>query len=142
MGTIAEVQAQVAVHHPPMAAQPRRILVGFDGSEGAQRALTAAAEVMGYGSTLTVVSVAPSEEPATPDPLAAARGLLLDRLVQATYVRRVGDAAGELVALADELGADLVVVGRRGHEGSRKPRPGSVSADVVRHTARDVLVVS
>ena len=124
-----------------MAAQPKRIIVGFDGSEGAQRALHAAAQLVGYGSTLTVVSVSSDGDSTAPVALAEARELLLDRLVTATYVRRVGDAADELVAVAEELDADLIVVGRRGEEESREPLPGSVSADVVGRAACDVLVV-
>jgi len=44
---------------PCMAAQPRRIVVGFDGSDAAWRALDVAAGLTGYGSTLAVVSVEP-----------------------------------------------------------------------------------
>jgi len=122
-----------------VAAQPKNIVVGFDGSEGARRALEAAAHLIGYGSTLTVVSVDPSGAPTGRDALAEARDWLLNRLVTATYLSRFGDAGGELVAAANELGADLLVVGRRGRDG--EPAPGSVSAEVVRRAACDVLVV-
>jgi nucleotide-binding universal stress UspA family protein len=122
-----------------VAAQPKNIIVGFDGSEGARRALDAAAHLVGYGSTLTVVSVDPSDAPTEPDVLAEARAWLLDRLVTATYVHRAGDAADELVTTATELDADLLVVGRRSHDG--EPAPGSVSAEVVRRAVCDVLVV-
>jgi nucleotide-binding universal stress UspA family protein len=122
-----------------VAAQPKNIVVGFDGSQGARRALDAAADLIGYGSTLTVVSVAPNGVPIQSDVLAEARAWLLDRLVTATYVHRVGEAADELVAVATELGADLLVVGRRSEDG--EPAPGSVSAEVVRRAACDVLVV-
>jgi nucleotide-binding universal stress UspA family protein len=122
-----------------VAAQPKNIVVGFDGSQGARRALDAAAHLVGYGSTLTVVSVAPNEVVRRADVLAEARARLLDRLVTATYVHRAGDAADELVTVATELGADLLVVGRRSKDG--EPAPGSVSAEVVRRAACDVLVV-
>lgn len=122
-----------------MAAQPKNIIVGFDGSQGAQRALDAAAHLIGYGSTLTVVSVDPNGVPTEPDVLAEARAWLLERLVTASYVRRAGDAAKELVTVATELGADLLVVGRRSEDG--EPAPGSVSAEVVRRAACNVLVV-
>jgi nucleotide-binding universal stress UspA family protein len=123
----------------PVAAQPKTIVVGFDGSAGAQRALDAAGELIGYGSTLTVVCVSANRESAGPHALAEAHDRLLDRLVTATYLHRVGDAAEELVAVARELDADLVVVGRRGEE--EQAAPGSVSADVVRRAASSVLVV-
>lgn len=35
-----------------MAARARSILVGYDGSEAARRALAAAADLSGYGSSL------------------------------------------------------------------------------------------
>jgi len=124
-----------------MAAQPKRIIVGFDGTEGAQRALEAAIQVMGYGSTLTVVTVGREGNSGGRDVLAGAREWLLSRLVTATYVHRIGDPADELVSAASELGTDLVVVGRRGGEDGARHEPGSVSADVVRRAPCDVLVV-
>ncbi len=127
------------LHDASVAAQPRKIVVGFDRSEGAQRALDAAAQLLGYGSTLTVVSVSPDGERTATDALAAARESLLDRLVTARYVSRAGNAADELVAAAIELDADLLVVGRRSEED--QPAPGSVSAEVVRRSACDVLIV-
>jgi nucleotide-binding universal stress UspA family protein len=122
-----------------VAASPKSIVVGFDGSQGAQRALDAAVHLIGYGSALTVVSVDAEGEPTASDALAAARAWLLDRLVTATYVRRAGDAAAELVTAAAELDADLLVVGRRSEDGESVP--GSVSAEVVRRAFCDVLVV-
>jgi len=122
-----------------VVAQPKRVVVGFDGSQGARRALDAATDLIGYGSTLTVVSVASNGESTAPDLLAEARAWLLDRLVTATYIHRAGDAADELVTAATELDADLLVVGRRSDDGERAP--GSVSAEVVRRAVCDVLVV-
>ena len=122
-----------------MAAQPKRIIVGFDGTDGSLRALDAAVELLGYGSTLTVVTVDP-EGRQDGDVLAEARSLLLERLVTATYVRHIGVPADELVRAARELGADLVVVGRRAGSDAGA-EPGSVSADVVRRAPCDVLVV-
>jgi len=124
-----------------MAARPRRIIIGFDGTEGARRALESAAQLVGYGSTLTVVVVADEGGNGGGDVLARARELLLEMLVTATYVQRFGDPAEELVQAAGELGADLVVVGRRGGRDATRHEPGSVSADVVRHSPCDVLVV-
>jgi nucleotide-binding universal stress UspA family protein len=124
-----------------MAAQPKRIVVGFDGTEGARRALNAAAQLMGYGSTMTVVRVRREGAHDEPDPLEAARDLLIERLVSARYEGRVGDAADEIVAVARDLEADVIVVGRRGPRERNGAGPGSVSADVVRRAGCDVLVV-
>ena len=124
-----------------MAAQPRRIIVGYDDSEPAQRALDRAADLAGYGSTLTVVSVTGEGGPMSVAALDHAREHLLRRHVMATYLQPVGEPAAELVGTAHELGADLVVVGRRSHS-LRRLVLGSVSADVVRSAPCDVLVVS
>jgi nucleotide-binding universal stress UspA family protein len=45
------------------------------------------------------------------------------------------------VALAEELGADLIVMGSRGLRGVRRALIGSVSDSVVRHAHCPVLVV-
>jgi nucleotide-binding universal stress UspA family protein len=122
-----------------MAAQPRRIVVGYDGSDASQRALDTAADLAGFGSTLAVVSVrrAGRAEHTTAD---RAREHLLKRQVQARYLEPCGEPAQEILATARALDADLVVVGRRG--ALRRALLGSVSAAVVRRAPCDVLVVS
>jgi nucleotide-binding universal stress UspA family protein len=138
-----------------MAARARNILVGYDGSEAARRALDAAADLTGYGSSLAVVSVASrcddrsSNGSAAPDGhvsaqrlLNEARALLLHRHVTARYVEPVGEPAEMLMETARELDADLIVVGRRDQNPLRRIVLGSVSAKVVRRAACDVLVVS
>jgi nucleotide-binding universal stress UspA family protein len=54
---------------------------------------------------------------------------------------RMGEVAMEIVALAEELGADLIVMGSRGLSGVRRALMGSVSDSVVRHAHCPVLVV-
>ena len=54
---------------------------------------------------------------------------------------RVGRADAEVVRLAEELGAGLVVVGSRGFGPLRRAAMGSVSLSVVRHAHCPVLVV-
>jgi nucleotide-binding universal stress UspA family protein len=138
----SEVSLVAGADHAQMAAQAKRIVVGFDGTEGARRALDAATQLMGYGSTLTVVRVrdeGPSDDER--DPLDAARDLLIERLITARYEQRVGDPADEIVGVARDLDADVIVVGRRGPKERNGAGPGSVSADVVRRAGCDVLVV-
>lgn len=115
-----------------MAARPRRIMLGYDGSDAARRALDTAADLIGYGSTLTVVTVQTGEVGRLVG--SEARDLLRHRHVEAHYQEPTGEPAEQLVESARKLGADLVVVGRRGSE-------GSVSARVVRRAPCDVLVV-
>ena len=121
-----------------MAAQTRKIVVGYDGSEAAGRALDAAADLVGYGSTLAVVTV--SAGPPDPSARDAARERLLRRQVDAHYHDLAGEPAEELVRKAEELDADLLVVGRRDRNPLRVLL-GSVSSAVVRRASCDVLVV-
>jgi nucleotide-binding universal stress UspA family protein len=121
-----------------MAAHARRILVAYDGSKGAQRALDAAADLVGYGSTLAVVSVGPPG-PSNDRLVARAREHLLRRHVVAQYQEPLGEPADAIVETARALEVDLVVVGRR--RGDLRRVVGSVSAEVVRLAPCDVLVV-
>ncbi len=124
----------------PMSAQPRKILVAYDDSDAARRALDRAADLTGYGSTLTVVSVARDGGRYQAGPLDSARERLVRRQVAATYLQPVGEPAAELIDAARELDADLVVLGRRSRS-LRRVVLGSVSAKVVRNAPCDVLVV-
>ena len=54
---------------------------------------------------------------------------------------RMGAVPLEIVALAEELGVDLIVMGSRGLGGVRRALMGSVSDSVVRHAHCPVLVV-
>lgn len=124
-----------------MAAHPRKIVVGYDDSAAARRALDRAADLAGYASTLTVVSVGRNGRPHASDALANAREHLLGRHVPATYLHPVGEPADTLVGTAEELDADLLIVGRRNHS-LRRLVLGSVSEAVIRRAPCDVLVVS
>jgi nucleotide-binding universal stress UspA family protein len=55
--------------------------------------------------------------------------------------RRQGSAAWEVLSLADEEQADLVVVGTRGRSGAARLLLGSVAEEVMRGTKTDVLAV-
>jgi nucleotide-binding universal stress UspA family protein len=136
-----------------MVAVAERIVVGYDGSEGAMRALERTAELAGYAATVTVVNVAKPLYPhtfnAVPDPVAVedgkqllrtARERLAARGIAARAVERVGEPARELVEAARELGADLLVVGD-GKNALERFLLGSVSTHAVHHAPCDVLVV-
>jgi nucleotide-binding universal stress UspA family protein len=113
-------------------------MIGYDGSDASGRALDAAADLAGYGSTLAVVTVHAGE----PDrsTTATAREHLLRRHVEARYHETGGEPAEALLEKAQELEADLIVIGRR--NGGALPAPiGSVSSKVVRQAPCDVLVV-
>jgi nucleotide-binding universal stress UspA family protein len=109
-------------------------VIGYDGSAASMRALDAAADLVGYGSTLAVVTVANGHTDGSAT--AEARERLHRRHVEARYHETRGDAAESLVEKAHELGADVLVVGRGDHA------VGRVSSEVVRQACCDVLVVS
>jgi nucleotide-binding universal stress UspA family protein len=54
---------------------------------------------------------------------------------------REGGPAQEIVGLAEELGAGLIVVGSRGFGGIRRALMGNISDSVVRHAHCPVMVV-
>ena len=54
---------------------------------------------------------------------------------------RTGDPAIQLELSADEHGADLIVVGARGHSVAHRLLLGSVSTRLVHHARRPVLIV-
>jgi nucleotide-binding universal stress UspA family protein len=130
-------------------------VVGYDGSEAARRALEHAADLVGYGSTLTVVNV---EDPPyahthiqAPRPQASedgerllreARTILGRRRLMARYVATSGEPAEELIEAAHAIDADLIVVGKRNHNTLQRLVLGSVSTRVVHQARCDVLVVA
>ena len=119
-----------------MTPRPKRILVGFDGSEASLRALDAAADLAGYGSSVAVVHVRrPGADSGSAMELA--REHLLKQHLTARYLEPCGSPAKELVAAAVAIGADLIVVGRRT---ALSRVLGSVSAAVVRRASCNVLV--
>lgn len=113
--------------------------MAYDGSKSAQRALDAAADLVGYGSTLAVVSVHANGR-TNETPIAdRAREHLLRRQISALYLEPAGEPAEKIIEAAHALETDLVVVGRR--RGDLRRVVGSVSAEVVRQAPCDVLVV-
>jgi len=54
---------------------------------------------------------------------------------------RMGRPDAEIIALAEEIEAGLLVMGSRGLGGIRRALMGSISGSVVRHTHCPVLVV-
>jgi nucleotide-binding universal stress UspA family protein len=70
----------------------------------------------------------------------AARGAELEGIKVETHARP-GDAADVIVEVAEELGADLVVVGNRGMTGARRFILGSVPNKVSHHCPCNLLIV-
>jgi len=153
----------MVVRDEPLAL-PTRILLATDGSEDARRATDAAldlAERLDSELHLTYVESMPQRHagPARfaidlpPEVVAGveeeAEIKLAEQVGEMGEGRgkiprahaRVGSPAAEIVALAEELEAGLLVVGSRGLGGIRRALMGSVSDSVVRHAHCPVLVV-
>jgi len=122
-------------------ARPYRIVVGFDGSESAGRALDRAAGLVGYGSRVRVVFVAagPAGLGASGSVLTQARERFRLLGVVAETTAREGSPVDELIAAVAEADADLLVVGA-GTPASELAGLGSVSKTLVERAPCDVLV--
>jgi nucleotide-binding universal stress UspA family protein len=128
---------------------PTKILLATDGSKDAELAASTAIDLANKtGSELHVVHIVDLVSSVVLDE-ADARELLdalVKRLADAGSVSAQahlseGVPAAEIVALGEEIGAGLIVVGSRGLGGVRRALMGSVSDSVVRHAHCPVLVV-
>ncbi len=134
----------------------KTVLVGADSSVTASRAVSTAVElVKAVGGSLHVIT-AYKPEPANVDKLpdeffdriTDPADLLLEQLrasisregVEARYYPAVGDPAEAIVRVADQIGADLIVVGNKGMKGVRRVL-GSVPNSVAHHANCSVLIV-
>lgn len=173
MGSVSESTVHHA-HCPVLVVRPdgksetnvlgNRVLVAIDGSEEAEMAVEAAAELAGItGSELHVVHALPTEPPMPyPYPYAKerweesleqtkkrARAFVEERAGQietetgivAQAHLRLGQPDREIVRLGEELDAGVLVVGSRGLGGVKRALMGSVSNSVVRHAHSPVLVM-
>jgi len=136
---------------------PSRILVGIDGTETAMRAAAYAAGLARrQGSHLIALYVAGPNAMAAQLPATAAammqtqdelgrqlRATLLDGAAQlgidAEFVQRRGNPYRELIAVADELRVDAVVVGASMKSGRRFV--GSLAGRLVRDATWPITVV-
>jgi nucleotide-binding universal stress UspA family protein len=133
------------------------IVLGYDDTEASKRALERAAQLAkAFGSKLTVTSVVPvvassirgggAIDPAdTPAEHAEqarhARAYLEGQGIEAEYQGAVGEPADAIVELAQQRGADLIVVGTRELSALGRLLGQSVSESVTHKAHCDVLIV-
>jgi nucleotide-binding universal stress UspA family protein len=145
------------------AAVTEQILICYDGSEGAERAVDMAAALLGSRDAV-VLTVAPAMTFA--EGVAATSSLVpgdaFEDLNQADALRRAEAGAAHarragfdaearatiasttwqgILDVADELDAAAIVIGSRGLGGLRELAHGSVSHDVATHARRPLLIV-
>jgi nucleotide-binding universal stress UspA family protein len=135
------------------------IVVGTDGSPGAEAAVVKAIELTrGSGATVHLVCAYPGRSAlerigmtARQDPVDM-RGVAADvlardarRFEEAGFTVekhvREGDPANTILDVAGEQGADLIVVGARGDTGLKRFMLGSVSSKLAHHAPRSLLIV-
>lgn len=121
-----------------------KMLVGYDGSEFAKRALARAVTLAGSEGSVTVASVIASDSQASDMVaqqrlLSEAKGLAGERDVKTLELS--GNAAQALMKAAGEAGADFLVVGSRGRGAAASLLLGSVSATLAREAPCDVVIV-
>lgn len=138
----------------------KTIVVGYDGSPDARVALDEAITHVGEDGTVHVVTVhhpqlgsystevLPDEFRQTIDDEAVDRMLLRDAELRLEFagVRyqshlRRGRPAKKILEVADDVGADLLVLGTRGLGGVKRLVLGSVSSSVARHAHMGTLIV-
>jgi nucleotide-binding universal stress UspA family protein len=144
------------VSPPTNDADPRpAIVVGYDASDTARRALARAGEIGAAASQIVIVAVLADIGPpgfpheASSGSLDAERALAearesLGAAAGFTIETRIetGDPALVLVDVAREVDARLLIVGRRGGDFVARTLLGSVAQRVVQAAACDVLVVA
>ena len=137
----------------------KKILVAVDGSESSRNALRQAFRLaVDEKCWITVTSVIPpftgdldltgvkgdvlaSLAKPYEDALSDAERLAAEERVLIKTVREEGETYERIVDLADGSNADVIVMGRRGLKKFDRALMGSVTARVIGHTQRDVLVV-
>jgi nucleotide-binding universal stress UspA family protein len=143
---------------------PTKVLLATDGSEEATLAARTAVDIAEKtGSELHVVHArqVPLYVDESPTERVEATKSIEETLKEAaqrvldTQVRQIRDAGGdvlqtyarlgrpdkEIISVAEEIGAGLIVMGSRGLGGVRRILMGSVSDSVVQHAHCPVLVV-
>lgn len=139
-------------------AKYRKILVAYDGSESAKNALTQACRLAkGDKSWIKVLAVLPAYEgdleligvsnikDTMQGPgqnlLADARRIADQEDVHILTNLEQGEPYDRIVQVADDENCDLIVMGRRGRSHVERELIGGVTARVIGHTVKDVLVI-
>jgi nucleotide-binding universal stress UspA family protein len=136
-----------------------RILIAHDGSAQADKALQEASKMaVLMAAEITIMTVAPdlcltevsdSECKLITDSLFSEAEGSMKKVttdlaamgIKADIVIKDGHPAEKIIDTAEEIGADLIVVGSHGRHGAKRFFLGSVSAKIVEHAPCHVLVI-
>lgn len=132
-----------------------KILVGFDGSEGSERALNRAIMLVDECGELILLAVVPSpsdksfvDEGVYKKLKKKAQDLIADAIsdigphdFKVTGIVEGGDAAARIIDAANRLNCDLIVLGSKGTSEIGRYLLGSVANKVVQYAYKPVMVV-
>jgi nucleotide-binding universal stress UspA family protein len=134
----------------------KRVLVGFDGSEGAENALNKAMMIIDDDGELIILAIVPhpSEQnlldQKSYETIKTRAHSLINNVIHDIgphgftingMVREAEDIAAVIIDVANELHCDLIVLGSRGSSTLGKYPIGSVANKVVQYAAKPVMVV-
>ena len=127
----------------------RNILIATDGSDSAREALHVGVELAAeQGTAVTIVHVVDAngnyDQNSRPDEDGALReaiGIARRAEIEPDLELATGDAADAVSRVAEQVDADLVIVGSRGLGRAGASLLGSVSRDVLKRCKRPVMVV-
>ena len=128
-----------------------RIVIASDGSASAGEALAVGLDLaQDAGADVTIVrvlaqngSLPPEELPAalSDEAVEAAASLAQAQSVEPDLVLRTGDVVDEIARAADDVDADLIIVGSRGLSNAAGAVLGSVSRALLARSERPILIV-
>ena len=145
----------------PLGMLPKNILVPTDLSPGAEEALDYACELARqFGATIHLLNVIAIPALGVPELGVAMASSVIDSLVKdnqealealaerkcvkakmGQHLLRTGDARDVIPNVAEEIGADLIVMGTHGRRGLSRALLGSVAEYIVRTSHVPVLTV-
>jgi len=132
-----------------------KILVGFDGSEGAEQALNRALTLIDEFGELILLAVVPSKSDKTfvdqnmYDNLKQKADNLIKNVIkdrgknnfEIKGIVEKGDPSAKIIDIANKLKVDLIVLGSKGTSELGHFPLGSVANRVVQYAAKPVMVV-
>ena len=134
----------------------KRVLVGFDGSEGAENALNKAMMTVDDEGEMIIIAVIPLPsdrnllDQKTYEIIKSRAHNLINSVIHdigshgytiTGMVKEGEDVAALIIDVANELRCDLIILGSRGSSSLGKYPIGSVANKVVQYAAKPVMVV-
>ena len=133
----------------------RRILVGFDGSEGSENALNKAMMLINEHGEIILIAVVPYPSESnlidnqTHEMMVQKAQNLINSVIQDIGVHdysikgmiEEGDIAGTIIDIANELNCEIIILGSKGTSELGNYPIGSVANKVVQYAHKPVMVV-